>query len=80
MSLLSLIPVHNKRERARNAKCIAFIKGNVTSLTDPDDRDEVKSFTYDYSYWSFDGGKERKDGYIEPDPSHKNGNKFADQV
>ena len=69
----------NKREIGRNAKCIIHMNGNSTTITNPDDN-ETKSFTFDQSYWSFDGCKEQKDGYCAPDPSHPNGKKFADQV
>ena len=69
----------NKREIARNAKMIIGMNGNSTTITDPENN-EPRSFTFDYSYWSFDGGKEEADGYVSPDKSHKNGNKFADQV
>ena len=41
---------------------------------------EEKKFAFDYSYWSFDGFKEEADGYCAPDPKHKNGKKFCDQV
>ena len=37
-------------------------------------------FAFDHSYWSFDGGRERKDGYWEPDPSHANAKKYCDQT
>ena len=69
----------NKREIARNAKMIIGMNGPTTTITNPEN-DETKSFTFDYSYWSFDGGKEESDGYCSPDKSHKNGSKFADQV
>ena len=69
----------NKREIARNAKRIIDVNGNSTKITNPDDG-ESKSFTFDHSYWSFDGCKEEKNGYCSPDPSHPNGKKFCDQV
>ena len=69
----------NKREIGRNARNIIEMRGNTTIITDPADN-ETKSFTFDYSYWSFDGSKEDKDGYCGPDKSHPNGSKFADQV
>ena len=55
------------------------MNGKTTTITNPEN-DETKSFTFDYSYWSFDGGKEQSDGYVAPDKSHKNGSKFSDQV
>ena len=69
----------NKREIGRNAKMIIEMNGNSTTITDPENN-EPRSFTFDYSYWSFDGSKEEADGYVAPDKSHKNGAKFADQV
>ena len=41
---------------------------------------EPKKFNFDFSYWSHDGFKEQADGYMVPDKSHANGNKYADQV
>ena len=69
----------NKREKGRNAQAIIAMNGNSTTITNPDNN-ETKSFTFDYSYWSFDGFKEEKSGYMAPDSSHPNGKKFCDQV
>lgn len=55
------------------------MNGKSTTITNPENNDS-KSFTFDYSYWSFDGFKEDKDGYCAPDPGHRNGKKFCDQV
>lgn len=54
----------NSRETGRNAKCIVTMKGKITNLTHPDNPSDVKAFTYDYSYWSFDGMKEDATGYL----------------
>ena len=54
-------------------------RGATTTIRNPEN-DEEKSFTFDYSYWSFDGSKEDPDGYCSKDKSHPNGSKFADQV
>lgn len=70
---------YNKREKARNAKVIIAMSGPTTTITDPSSGEE-KKFTFDYSYWSFDGYKEEKNGYCAPDPKHPNGKKFCDQV
>ena len=43
------------------------------------DSNESKTFAFDYSYWSFDGSKDRGDGYQMPDKGHSNGSKFCDQ-
>ncbi|PKC00927.1 kinesin-domain-containing protein [Rhizophagus irregularis] len=57
----------NSREIARGAKCLIRMEGNQTFITRPDSNDpgnskaakrdgveDVKSFTFDKSYWSFD--------------------------
>ena len=69
----------NKREKARNAKLIVAMNGPTTIITDPGSGEE-KKFAFDYSYWSFDGFKEEKNGYCAPDSKHPNGKKFCDQV
>ena len=69
----------NKRETGRKAKLIVDMNGSSTTITNPNDGDS-KTFTFDYSYWSFDGFKEEKGGYNGPDKGHKNGSKFCDQV
>lgn len=69
----------NKRETTRGSKLIVQMNGPTTIISNPDNSDS-KKFAFDYSYWSFDGFKEEKDGYCSPDSSHKNGKKFCDQV
>ena len=69
----------NKREIGRNARLIIDMNGNTTTITNPENQ-ETKKFAFDYSYWSFDGFKEEADGYCAPDPKHKHGKKFCDQV
>ena len=53
------------------------MSGNQTTITNPEDsKAQPRKFTFDYSYWSHDGYKERPgDGYLEP-----SSNKYADQV
>ncbi|XP_045105160.1 kinesin-like protein KIF28P [Portunus trituberculatus] len=51
-------------------------EGNITTVTNPDDSADVKSFTYDYSYWSFDGCKEEPNGYFAKQSPNS---KYADQ-
>ena len=70
----------NKREIGRKAKLIVAMHGPQTTITNPNDPNEVKKFSFDYSYWSFDGSKEDKDGFSAPDPASRNGSKFACQV
>ncbi|XP_076455652.1 kinesin-like protein KIF28 isoform X2 [Babylonia areolata] len=55
------------------------MQGATTSITDPNSKDDVKKFTFDYSYWSHDGCKTEANGYYGPDTSHPNGKKFCDQ-
>lgn len=50
----------NGREKERGATCLIRMEGNQTIITKPPDpktpnaKPDVKSFTYDYSYWSYD--------------------------
>ncbi|KAF0296590.1 Kinesin-like protein KIF28P [Amphibalanus amphitrite] len=81
MQLLEVVfEMHDRqcREKGRSAQLILDTNGNTTFIRDPAPGGETKSFTFDHSYWSFDGCKENN-GYFEPDKSHKNGGKFADQ-
>lgn len=56
------------------------MNGATTSITDPSGSNDVKKFTFDFSYWSHDGCKDDGTGYFAPDTSHAHGKKFADQV
>ena len=38
------------------------MNGNSRTITNPE-KNEPKSFTFDNSYWSFDGNKEEADGH-----------------
>ena len=46
----------NSRELQREAQCIIRMEGNATYITNtkaqPGDTDTIKTFKYDYSYWS----------------------------
>lgn len=51
----------NSREVGRSAECIISMEGATTRITNPkcppgskDYKDAVKSFNFDYSYWSHD--------------------------
>lgn len=75
---MTLIPVHNSREKARNAKLIIDMNGNTTTISDPEaPNEEPRKFNFDYSYWSHDGFTvpATDDGYLEA--SNK---KYCDQV
>nr|XP_039267271.1 kinesin-like protein KIF28P [Styela clava] len=57
----------NDREKQRKAKLIIEMEGSTTIIKDPANMDaEGRKYTFDYSYWSHDGYKERDDGYLEP--------------
>ncbi|XP_057378672.1 kinesin-like protein KIF1A [Daphnia carinata] len=54
--------------------------GAQTVLTHPADQTDRKSFTFDYSYWSFDGFKQDPvSGRNVPDPKHPRGDSYCDQ-
>uniref|UniRef100_A0AAZ3RCN0 Kinesin-like protein n=1 Tax=Oncorhynchus tshawytscha TaxID=74940 RepID=A0AAZ3RCN0_ONCTS len=43
----------NSRETSRDAKCVIQMQGNSTCISNPKQpKNEGKSFTFDYSYWS----------------------------
>ncbi|XP_076053656.1 kinesin family member unc-104 isoform X4 [Oratosquilla oratoria] len=48
----------NNRETSRECKCIIDMKNNTTSISNPKappgNKEAIKSFNYDYSYWSHD--------------------------
>jgi len=48
----------NSREMNRSAECIISMEGNTTRITNPKcppgTKDAIKSFNFDYSYWSHD--------------------------
>eukprot|EP00038_Savillea_parva_P019805 m.28932 g.28932 ORF g.28932 m.28932 type:complete len:991 (+) comp4561_c0_seq1:121-3093(+) len=61
----------NKREKERGCQRVIDMDGNQTTITNPTDG-KTKKFNFDTSYWSFDGSKEREDGYMIPaSPSSK---------
>ena len=51
----------NNREVAREADCIIDMSGQTTVITNPKaqavkGKEDVKSFNFDFSYWSFEVG------------------------
>lgn len=63
-----------------SAELIVEMNGPTTILKEPDNPNaEPRKFAFDYSYWSFDGSRERPDGYFEPDPN-KSSRNYCDQV
>lgn len=53
-----------QREKDRNSKLCVRMLDKITTVINPTTGEE-KRFTFDYSYWSFDGEKGRDDGYNE---------------
>uniref|UniRef100_A0A668A0B0 Kinesin family member 1A n=1 Tax=Myripristis murdjan TaxID=586833 RepID=A0A668A0B0_9TELE len=42
----------NSREIGKESKCIIQMSGNTTTIINPKQPKENKSFNFDYSYWS----------------------------
>uniref|UniRef100_A0A9R1SJX0 Kinesin family member 1Ab n=2 Tax=Cyprinus carpio TaxID=7962 RepID=A0A9R1SJX0_CYPCA len=42
----------NSREMGKESKCIIQMSGNTTTIINPKQPKESKSFNFDYSYWS----------------------------
>lgn len=56
----------NQRELESNAKLVVEMNGATTTVVDPAGRMPPKSFTFDYSYWSFDGFTTNSAGVCVP--------------
>lgn len=58
----------NNREICREAQCIIDMNGNTTSITNPKappgTKDAIKSFNYDYSYFSMDSNDDNYSSQI----------------
>ncbi|XP_028977418.2 kinesin-like protein KIF1A isoform X15 [Esox lucius] len=48
----------NSREMAKDSKCIIQMSGNTTTILNPKQPKENKSFNFDYSYWSHTSPKD----------------------
>jgi hypothetical protein len=72
--------VYSQKEETRKCKRIVEMDGVVTTLINPQDPQDRKSFTFDYSYWSFDGFKLDADGRTVPDMDHPRGKQYCGQV
>ncbi|CAL8085089.1 unnamed protein product [Calicophoron daubneyi] len=59
-----------QREKSRNTELIISMSGKTTTIKNPDNRSETKTFTFDHSYWSHDGFKIQDDGVFVPDSPH----------
>lgn len=53
----------NQRELSSNALCVVTMDGNSTTIVDPRGSKQARTFTFDHSFWSFDGFKEDASGY-----------------
>ena len=47
------LKTQTRSEKDRNSKCIISMEGPTTVVAHPDDKDNVKRFTFDFSYNSF---------------------------
>ena len=64
----------NQRELDSNAQLVVEMTGPSTIISDPSGKNAAKTFTFDYSYWSFDGFTCNSDGLCVPSSE-----KYADQ-
>ncbi|XP_071958666.1 kinesin-like protein KIF28 [Antedon mediterranea] len=66
----------NSREKERGAKLIISMDGALTKIQNPETpKEDPKSFTFDYSYWSHDNFTEDSEGNLVADP----GSNYASQ-
>ncbi|KAL3320977.1 hypothetical protein Ciccas_000337 [Cichlidogyrus casuarinus] len=65
----------NQREKDRNARLIVKMDGGTTHLENPEKSSDIKTFSYDFSYWSHDGFQSDQEGIVIPEP----GSNYADQ-
>lgn len=68
----------NQREKDMDCVCCVSMKGNSTTITDydsGDNKNNSRTFTFDYSFWSHDGYTADDAGYLSPLP----GSNYADQ-
>ncbi len=54
--------------------------GVITTLIHPSDPIDRKNFSFDHSYWSFDGFIEDATGKNVADSNHSRGDRYCDQV
>uniref|UniRef100_UPI00398EC04C kinesin-like protein KIF28 n=1 Tax=Pristiophorus japonicus TaxID=55135 RepID=UPI00398EC04C len=60
----------NQREKAMRSKCIIAMDGNNSTIVDPKDLSNKRTFIFDYCYWSTDGYIENDQGVYLPDGPH----------
>nr|XP_015207004.1 PREDICTED: kinesin-like protein KIF28P [Lepisosteus oculatus] len=66
----------NKREKDAGSKCIISMNSNTTTIYDPRNPQNKRTFTFDYAYWSHNGFKKNKDGLFVPEEPNS---RYADQ-
>ncbi|XP_051873103.1 kinesin-like protein KIF28 [Pristis pectinata] len=66
----------NQREKSMRRKCIVSMVGNSTTIVNPKDLSNKRTFNFDYCYWSMDGYIEDDQGVFLPDGPHS---RYIDQ-
>jgi len=57
----------NEREINMNSTCCVKMQGPQTIVSDPEQSQNPKTFTFDYSFWSHDAFSNDKEGVSKPD-------------
>uniref|UniRef100_A0A8C9V7K7 Kinesin-like protein n=1 Tax=Scleropages formosus TaxID=113540 RepID=A0A8C9V7K7_SCLFO len=65
----------SKREEDAGSRCVVSMGPNTTTIMDPRSQ-QVRTFTFDYSYWSHSGFLRNKEGLFVPEEP---GGRYADQ-
>jgi hypothetical protein len=82
MSIKVAVRVRPFNEREAGSKVCVKMDGESTCIFNPNDADpeiNQRDFTFDYSFWSFDGFKNDENQIAVPDPTVKALGKYADQ-
>ncbi|XP_041105316.1 kinesin-like protein KIF28P [Polyodon spathula] len=66
----------NKREKDASSRCIISMNSNTTTIYDPRNPQNRKTFTFDYAYWSHSEFIKSKDGMLVPGEPNS---RYADQ-
>ncbi|XP_077200403.1 kinesin-like protein KIF28 [Paroedura picta] len=62
----------SQREKNAGSRCVISMNSNITTIQDPKNPSNVKTFTFDLAYWSHSGFIKDQDGkLISADPSSK---------
>lgn len=70
----------NGREISRGCSRVVDMEGPLTTMTNPKDPSDRKTFTFDHSFWSFDGFvTDPASGVFGPDPDHPRGSEYCGQ-